>query len=69
MEISHQKDDHNHADENAWSYAELQDRAKYLSEHANQPWMGGERKLKLQREIGLIAFEIWHRDADARAEL
>ena len=65
MENFHSRNEHNHADEQAWPTDALDLRSKYLGEQVQAPWIFGERRAAIQREIGLIAFELWHRHKEA----
>ena len=61
METFHSPNEHNHADREAWSDEALDARVRYLGEQVKAPWIHGERLENIQKEIGLIAFEQWHR--------
>lgn len=69
MENFHQRSEHNHADPEAWPTEVLSERAKYLGDQVKQPWIHGERRENIQREISLIAFELWSRHQEATEEL
>ena len=67
IDLFHQRNDHNHADPEAWPDLALEQRDEVLYEQINAPYYNEERKAKIRREISLIALERWARRAETKA--
>ena len=69
MENFHSRNEHNHADPEAWPDSALAQRDLELYEQVNAPYLNEERKKAIRREISLIALERWSRQAEADSAL